>query len=70
MAIEVLGHAVEYLIDSRMFLTETPYTKAEEEAVQILMRANRSVFESCAEVLPVGVRVGNWMRDLVDGVEA
>ena len=70
VAIEVLGHAVEYLIDSRMFLTQTPYTKSEEEAVQILMRANRLVFESCPEVVPMGARVRNWMRGMTGGVEA
>ena len=47
MALEVIGHAVEYLIDSRMFLTEAPYTKAEQEAVQMLMSASRLVFADC-----------------------
>ena len=64
-ALERLGHAVEYLIDSRMFLTQVPYTAAEEEAVQILMALNRLVFESCPEVVPMRQRVLNRLRRLV-----
>ena len=64
-AIEQLGHAVEYLIDSRMFLTQVPYTTAEEEAVQILMALNRLVFEGCPEVVPMRQRVVNRLRRLI-----
>ena len=60
-ALELLGHAVEYLIDSRMFLTQVPYTIAEEEAVQILMALNRKVFESCPEVVTMRRRVTNGL---------
>ena len=62
MALEVLGHAVEYLIDSRMFLTEVPYTKAEQEAVQTLMSASRQVFEGCAPVVPLRTRATMWLQ--------
>ncbi len=64
-AIERLGHAVEYLIDSRMFLTQVPYTIAEEEAVQILMALNRLVFESCPEVPTMRQRIVNRLRRLI-----
>ena len=35
-ALEILGHAIEYLIDSRMFLVNEPHTSAEAAAVQVL----------------------------------
>ena len=62
MALEVIGHAVEYLIDSRMFLTETPYNKAEQEAVQMLMTASRLVFEDCAPIIPLRTRASEWLQ--------
>jgi hypothetical protein len=65
MALEVLGHAVEYLIDSRMFLTSMPYTRSEEEAVQLLMGCSRRVFEACPEIVPIKTRVIRWVRGLV-----
>jgi hypothetical protein len=48
-----------------MFLTQVPYTVAEEEAVQILMALNRLVFESCPEVLTIRQRVANRLRRLI-----
>ena len=66
-ALEKLGHAVEYLIDSRMFLTQVPYTNAEEEAVQILMGLNRRVFESCPEILPMRRRVTDGLYRIFHG---
>ncbi len=65
MALEVLGHAVEYLIDSRMFLTDVPYTRSEEEAVQLLMGCSRRVFEACPVIVPVKTRLATWVRELV-----
>lgn len=66
-ALERLGHAVEYLIDSRMFLTQVPYTSAEEEAVQILMGLNRLVFESCPAVVTMRRRVTDGLMRLLTG---
>jgi hypothetical protein len=66
-ALERLGHAVEYLIDSRMFLTHVPYTNAEEEAVQILMKMNRLVFESCPEIVTMRRRVSDGLLRLIHG---
>lgn len=62
-ALEVLGHAVEYLIDSRMAQIETPYTRSDEEALQLLMGCSRSVFESCAEVISLRNRAAGWLRE-------
>jgi hypothetical protein len=69
-ALEKLGHAVEYLIDSRMFLTHVPYTDAEEEAVQILMKMNRMVFESCPEVVSMRQRLRDRLVRLFHGKPA
>ncbi len=60
LALEQLGHAVEYLIDSRMFLTGIAYTRAEEQALQILMAASREVFEGCPAIVPWRKALGGW----------
>lgn len=60
-ALEKLGRAIEYLMDSRMALTEDPSTKADAEAVEILMRLNRSVFSECEEIVPVSRRLKAWV---------
>jgi hypothetical protein len=59
-SLEKLGHAVEYLADSRMFLVEPSTAKAEREALQILMRASRTVFAECEEVVSLWDRVTLW----------
>jgi hypothetical protein len=48
-ALEVLGHAIEYLVDSR--LDETWDTPADAEAVHILMACSRAVFTECEVIL-------------------
>lgn len=54
-AIETLGHAIEYLVDSRLFdQWESP---ADAEAVHMLMACSRSVFADCDEVCPWHQRV-------------
>jgi hypothetical protein len=59
-ALEMLGHAIEYLIDSHMFLVNEPHARTEVEAVQILSRCSREVFATCAEVVPVHQRFKRW----------
>jgi hypothetical protein len=61
-ALERLGHAVEYLIDSRMFLTGKMNPAAEREAVQLLMRLSRSIFAECVEVVSVWEQVERLCR--------
>ena len=61
-ALEKLGHAVEYLVDSRMFHPGAVNQRDEQEAVQILMRASRAVFAECAEVISMKQRVREWME--------
>lgn len=60
-ALEKLGHAVEYLVDSRMVLIHEPSTRADAEALDILMRASRAVFAECEEIIPVGQRLRQWV---------
>ena len=62
-ALETLGHAVEYLADSQMFLSAGDACRSNREAIQILMRCSRAVFLECPEVLPVKRRVGLWLTE-------
>ena len=59
--LEVLGHALEYLVDTRMFVYREPNTKADAEAIHILSRCSRELFATCAEVVPMRRRVKTWL---------
>jgi hypothetical protein len=48
-ALETLGHAIEYLIDSRL---SDQIAEPTTEAVRILMSCSRAVFEECEALLP------------------
>jgi hypothetical protein len=61
-ALELLGHSVEYLVDSRMFMIDQPSTRADAEAVQILMRLSREVFSDCTEVASPARRLRLWIN--------
>ncbi len=54
-ALEVLGHAIEYLVDSRLF--ETWESPADAQAVQTLMSCSRQVFAACEDLSPWHKRV-------------
>jgi hypothetical protein len=54
-ALEILGHAIEYLVDSRLF--EKWETPADAAAVHLLMERSRAVFNDCAEIVPWHQRV-------------
>jgi hypothetical protein len=62
-ALEILGHAVEYLVDSRMFQIDQPTTRADAEATQILMLLSREVFFECAAVVPPARRLKLWIAE-------
>ncbi len=62
-ALEVLGHALEYLVDTRMFVYREPNTKADAEAIHILSRCSRELFATCAEVVPLRQRVKTWLAE-------
>lgn len=59
-ALELLGHAVEYLVDSRLYFAETDLN--DQLAVQTLMRLNREVFAECAEVVPMRRRLTRRLK--------
>ncbi len=48
-ALEILGHAIEYLMDSYVLMASKDGVRGDAEAAQILMRLNRAVFEECPE---------------------
>ena len=60
-ALEVLGHALEYLVDTRMFVLREPNSKADGESIQILSRCSREVFSTCVEVVPLRQRLKAWL---------
>jgi hypothetical protein len=69
-SLEKLGHAVEYLVDSRMFAVEPSAAKAERDAVRILMRLSRMVFCECEQVITIWDRMSDlWERPAKSVVE-
>ncbi len=57
-ALEILGHAIEYLTDEFVHANGglTP-GNSELEAVQLLMAVNRQVYYECPEVRTIGERL-------------
>jgi hypothetical protein len=51
--LQMLGHATEYLVNSRRFLVEESSSANDDEAVRILMRLSSSVFQDYAESVTV-----------------
>jgi hypothetical protein len=60
-ALEKVGHSIEYLVDSRLFITSGLDDRAEYEAVQILMCISRAIFSECAEVIPLRRQFRRWI---------
>jgi hypothetical protein len=58
--LEILGHAIEYLIDSYVIHRSANGGRDDMEAAQILMRANMAIFEECEEIVPLMQRL--WRR--------
>jgi hypothetical protein len=56
-----LGHAAEYLANSRRYSTGKYDHKADVEAMHLLMALSRSVFEDFAECRTPHRRVQNWL---------
>ena len=61
-ALEVIGHGIEYLVDSRLFITSGLDERAEQEALQIMMLASRAVFADCTEVVPLRQQLDRWLH--------
>ena len=62
-ALEALGHAVEYLVDSRLFTLDESAAASDAAAAQLLMRASRAVFAECPEVISLQRRLRLWLVD-------
>ncbi len=59
--LEVLGHAIEYLIDSRMFMIDQPPSRGDSEAIHLLMLQSRQIFSECVEAVPPAERLRLWI---------
>lgn len=63
-ALEMLGHAIEYLADERALRAEAlPVDDPAFEAIQLLMSWNREIYFSC----PVSPSLGERIRTLLGG---
>ena len=56
-----LGHAAEYLANSRRYSTEKVDHTANAEAIHILMELSRSVFDDFAERRTLSRRFEQWL---------
>jgi hypothetical protein len=56
-----LGHAAEYLANSRRYSTEKVDHAANVEAIHILMELSRSVFEDFADRRTINRRFEDWL---------
>jgi hypothetical protein len=58
-----LGHAAEYLANTRRYSTEKVDHASNVEAIHILMELSRSVFDDFAERRSLNRRVEDWLID-------
>jgi hypothetical protein len=63
-----LGHAAEYLVNSRRYSTKGFDWEAEVEAVHILLGLSRSVFEEYAERRSLHRRFEDWLIERAVGL--
>ena len=74
-SLELLGHAIEYLVDSDLNgLAAIPSTEV-SQAAQVLMRLSRQVFAECSEVVSLRRKLANrihsvWERKTHSGAVA
>jgi hypothetical protein len=62
-ALEILGHAIEYLTDEFVHRGETIQAgNPDMEAVQMLMALNRQIYFACPEVPSFSQRFRGWFR--------
>jgi hypothetical protein len=62
-ALEILGHAIEYLADEFVHAEGSLSAQdAQVQAIQLLMATNREVYFSCPEVRTLGDRFRAHMR--------
>jgi hypothetical protein len=61
----MLGHAAEYLVDSRRFLQRAAVNHSDNEAIHILMGLSRTVFDEYAGGVSKGRRLDRLMLGFV-----
>jgi len=62
-ALEILGHAIEYLTDEFVYAGGSfSAHDAQVEAVQLLMGLNREIYFGCPEVPTFGDRFRAWLN--------
>ena len=61
VALILIGHAIEYMVDSRVIKQENT-TGAEREALAILLEANLAVYNEGTEIRPLANRLRQWFR--------
>lgn len=64
--LEVLGHAIEYLVDSELNAGPDTRSAPTPEATQMLMRLSREVFADCREVVPFWQNISVRFHRFVD----
>jgi hypothetical protein len=61
-ALEILGHAIEYLTDEYVHEGGSLCAhNSQVEAVQLLMAVNRAIYFACPEVPTLGERLRRWL---------
>lgn len=58
-----LGHAAEYLVNSRMFSPEIVETAGDREAVHILMRLSSEIFDEYAIIGTQRHPIADWVME-------
>ncbi|MGH9563420.1 MAG: hypothetical protein ACRD3S_18350, partial [Terracidiphilus sp.] len=62
-ALEILGHAIEYLTDEFVHAGWSFSAKGPQvEAVELLMSLNREIYFKCPEVPSLADRLRGWMH--------
>ena len=56
-SLEILGHAIEYLMDSYVITASPNGGRADQEAIHMLSRLNLDVFSECPEIVPYHQRL-------------
>ncbi len=69
IAIEILGHAIEYLVDTN-FYHQRSNLPAVKEAIVILKQSSRDVFADAPVVLPTSSRAVRWIRSRLPAQDA
>ena len=65
--LELLGHAIEYLLDSRALVSGQRRPEPDSQALQLLKHSSRDLFACCAEVVPLKDRMERWLTRCLIG---